>query len=344
VGLVAGDFCREKCKAAKGRRDSAGTLWQFKEMSTKLNAEQIIDTLLVGGRLVFFAEQAPPEQQNLIKILSQPLGRWPFVLLSKKQVTEQGVQTHAGDMLLFFPSQQAFAAEVGALLQGQRLVLAPEQLPGLQDASFWEQAYANFLIRKPLQMIAGSFQSKCLFLDRDDVVVKNVPYNTDPSKVELMPGVVDLIHRAHRESYWVAIVTNQSGLGRGWISWQDYQAVQQRMFALLAAQGAWIDECVWASYYENPGIEEGRLYPNLRKPEAGMFQLVGQKLRVDFSKSVMVGDSATDLIAADMVNIPALYLLKSDKQEKEAQSLRVHTLQKASFHYKNISDFTEVQL
>lgn len=336
--------CWEKCKAAKGRQDRAGTLWQFKGMSTKLSAEQIIDTLLVGGRLVFFAEQAPPELQILIKILSQPLGRWPFVLLSKKQVLEQGVQTHAGDMLLFFPSQQAFALEVSAQLQGQRVVLAAEQMPALQDAPFWEQAYANFLIRKPLQMIAGSFQSKCLFLDRDDVVVKNVPYNTDPGKVELMPGVVDLINRAHRESYWVAIVTNQSGLGRGWISWQDYQAVQQRMFALLAAQGAWIDECVWASYYENPGIEEGRLYSNLRKPEAGMFQLVGQKLRVDFSKCVMVGDSATDLIAAGLVNIPALYLLKSDKQEKEMQSLREHALKKPSFHYKNISNFTEVQL
>jgi histidinol-phosphate phosphatase family protein len=319
-------------------------LWQLTGMSTKLSAEQIIDTLLVGGRLVFFTEQAPPEQQNLIKTLSEPLGRWPFVLLSKKQVTEQGVQTHAGDMLLFFPSQQAFAQEVEAQLQGQRVMLGTEQWTALKEASFWEQAYANFLIRKPLQMIAGSYQSKCLFLDRDDVVVKNVPYNTDPSKVELMPGVVDLINRAHRESYWVAIVTNQSGLGRGWISWQDYQAVQQRMFALLAAQGTWIDECVWASYYENPGIEEGRLYPNLRKPEAGMFQLVGQKLRVDFSKSVMVGDSATDLIAADLVNISALYLLKSDKQEKEVQSLREHALQKTSFHYKNISDFTEVQL
>lgn len=327
-----------------GNIDRAGTLWQFNGMSTKLSAEQIIDTLLVGGRLVLFSEQAPSEQQNLIKILSQPLGRWPFVVLSKKQVSEQGVQTHSGDMLLFFPGQQAFAHEVEAQLQGQRVVLGAEQLPALMDASFWEQAYANFLIRKPLQLIAGSHQTKCLFLDRDDVVVKNVPYNTDPNKVELMPGVVELINRAHRESYWVAIVTNQSGLGRGWISWQDYQAVQQRMFALLAAQGAWIDECVWASYYENPGVEEGRLYPNLRKPEAGMFQLVAQKLRVDFSKSVMVGDSATDLIAADLVNIPALYLLKSDKLEKEVQSLREHTLQKTSFHYKNISDFTEVQL
>lgn len=320
------------------------TLWHFRDMSTKLNAEQIIDTLLVGGRLVFFSEQAPTEQQSLIKILSQPLGRWPFVLLSKQQIATQGVQTHAGDMLLFFPHQQALADELSAKLQGQRVVLAAEQVSSLLDASFWEQAYTNFSIRKPLQMITGSYQTKCLFLDRDDVVVKNVPYNSDPQKVELMPGVVDLINRAHRESYWVAIVTNQSGLGRGWITWQDYQAVQQRMMALLAAEGAWIDECVWASYYDNPGVEEGRLYPNMRKPEAGMFQMVGQKLRVDFSKSVMVGDSATDLIAADLVHIPALYLLKSEKQEKEIQSLREHSLQKTSFHYKNIVDFTEVQL
>lgn len=319
-------------------------MWQFRVMTTKLSAEQIIDTLLVGGRLVLFSEQAPPEQQNLIKILSQPLGRWPFVVLSKLQVATQGVQTHSGDMLLFFSAQQTVADELSAKLQGQRIVLAPEQMNTLLDTAFWEQAFANFSIRKPLQMITGSYQTKCLFLDRDDVVVKNVPYNADPQKVELMPGIVELIHRAHKECYWVAIVTNQSGLGRGWISWQDYQAVQQRMMALLAAQGAWIDECVWASYYENPGVEEGRLYPNLRKPEAGMFQMVGQKLRVDFAKSVMVGDSATDLIAADLVQIPALYLLKSDKQEKEIQTLQAHSLKKTSFHYKSISDFTEVQL
>ncbi len=66
------------------------------------------------------------------------------------------------------------------------------------------------------------------------MVVKNVPYNTDPKKVELTPGIELLISAAHAKGYWVAVVTNQSGLGRGWISWGEYQDVHQKMLQLLA--------------------------------------------------------------------------------------------------------------
>lgn len=315
--------------------------WHFRGMLRNSLVERIVDSMRLGGRLIFLQEQAPADLQNILKILSQHAGVFPFVVLSEKQIRTQVMQTQAGDMLAVFASQTNLVDDIAPLLQGQRLA---DGLEHLSDAQFWADLQKALNAATPLARFSESFSAPCLFLDRDDVVVKNVPYNRDPEQVVLMPGIVELINRAHAASYWVALVTNQSGLGRGWISWSEYQKVHQQMLKLLAAQGAWIDECVWASYYEQAGVGEGRLFANLRKPEGGMFQLVGDKLRVNFTKSVMVGDSATDLVAAYSVKIPNLYLLNSDKIEKEQAVLNEFQKNRSGFSFKTIQNLSEVKL
>lgn len=315
--------------------------WHFRSMLREVLVERIVDSMRLGGRLIFLQDQAPSELQNILGVLSQHAGVFPFVVLSEKQIRTQVMQTQAGDLVVVFGSQAKVVGGLGAVLQGQRLT---EGLEHFSNAPFWTDLQKALQAATPLSRFVNSFTAPCLFLDRDDVVVKNVPYNKDPEKVELMPGIVELIHRAHTNQYWVALITNQSGLGRGWISWPEYQKVHQQMLKLLAAEGAWIDECVWASYYEQAGVDEGRLYQNLRKPEGGMFQLVGEKLRVNFAKSVMVGDSATDLIAAHSVQIPNLYLLHSEKFDKENAGLLEYQKNRPEFKYKTIKNFSEVQL
>ncbi len=157
----------------------------------------------------------------------------------------------------------------------------------------------------------------CLFLDRDGVIIKNVPYSKDPETVELMLGIEQLISNAKAKNYWVIVVTNQSGIGRGWLTLEDYQAVTDRMLQYLKLSGAEPDCIYYAPYYEKSTIPEFLTKPHWRKPQAGMFEQACLDFQIDLSKSVMVGDRASDLEAASKAGVTRHYLLHSEDYEKE---------------------------
>lgn len=191
--------------------------------------------------------------------------------------------------------------------------------------------------------LEGFGDQPCLFLDRDGVIIPDIPYNTDLSKITLKPGIVELIQKAHAQGYWVVVVSNQSGLGRGFFSWTAYRQVHQKICQLLADKGAWLDLALCAPYYEGTAFTQAQARPHFRKPDVGMFKHAQEELGVNFAKSLMLGDSATDLMPAFQCGVPKLYLVASEKQEGEL--LKVREFQKAqpACQIQFISDFSEVQ-
>ena len=95
-----------------------------------------------------------------------------------------------------------------------------------------------------------SLPKPALFLDRDGVIITNVPYSNDVETVSLIPGAADLIIQARKNAYLVIVVTNQSGIGRGWVQLESYELITQRMESLLLAQGARLDRIYYSPYYE----------------------------------------------------------------------------------------------
>lgn len=190
--------------------------------------------------------------------------------------------------------------------------------------------------------LEGFGQQRCLFLDRDGVVVHDVPYNKEVPQVVLKPGIVELLKKAHNLGMWVTIVSNQSGLGRGYFSWTDYRKIHQRICQLLAHQGEWVDLALCAPFYEGTEFKQAKARPHYRKPEIGMFKHAEEELGVSFAESVMVGDSATDLIPGFQSGIRKLYLVISDKQAGEIAKLDEYQKTHPQFQYKLISDFSEV--
>lgn len=319
-----------------------------------------LDTIQSGGTFIFLSDGAPEDLKEWLGSLSpDPVSaQVPFVVRRKEDFLSTKVSTRLEDLVVVFSSQRDSLDALTSRLQGQVLLLGAEDKVrdlGLVDytwssctlvawSNLWADIYKEWMQVPPLGDFKESHQSACLFLDRDDVIVKNVPYNKDPQKVELMPGIVDLIHRAHSLSYWVAMVSNQSGLGRGWIAWSEYQQVHQKALELLAKQGAWLDECVWSAYIDKEAVPQGRLGASLRKPRSGMFHWVDMKLKVSREKSVMVGDSATDLIAAYFAGVRQCYLLSSEKVTKEEEILSQFQSQHFDFAYKTVAGFDLIQL
>ena len=167
-----------------------------------------------------------------------------------------------------------------------------------------------------------------LFLDRDGVVIYDSGYAKDADQVRLMPGITDLIQRAQKKSWKVVIVTNQSGLGRGWISLSQYQAVSERMLELLSAQQILIDGIYFAPWFTGaPSMPENLKAPEFktgnvqekgcwcsewRKPWPGMFWQAALDLSIDLKNSVMIGDRATDQLAAAVAGVEQTYLRPSE--------------------------------
>ena len=128
----------------------------------------------------------------------------------------------------------------------------------------------------------------CLFLDRDGVVVEEVGWLRRAEDVRLLPGIAALIAAANRAGVAVAVVTNQSGIGRGLFGWRQFDAVQ-RVIAAELAPARW--DAVLAAPFA-PGEER------MRKPAPGMLLAAAQALALDVAASWMLGDRASDMEAA----------------------------------------------
>lgn len=195
-----------------------------------------------------------------------------------------------------------------------------------------------------VKSLEGFGDQPCLFLDRDGVIIHDVPYNTQLSQVVLRAGIVELLKKAHDLGMWITIVSNQSGLGRGYFSWTDYRRVHQKICQMLAQKGEWVDLALCAPYYEGTEFKQAQARPHYRKPDVGMFKHAEEELGVNFAQSVMVGDSATDLIPAFQSGIRELYLIASDKQAGEIKKLEEYQKTHAQFQYRLISEFSEISL
>lgn len=186
----------------------------------------------------------------------------------------------------------------------QALISFPEVWQKLQTS------YSGFQLK-------GGERKPALFLDRDGVVIKDTNFVRDPKTVELIPGIEKLIQSAHTNGYAVVIVTNQSGLGRGIFTWTDYDLVTKRMCELLAEKKVWIDQVQCAPYFFESERAYGLVRSALRKPRPGMLHSVKEELGIDLERSILVGDSATDLMAGALAGVGRVVLLESGKKDEE---------------------------
>lgn len=129
-----------------------------------------------------------------------------------------------------------------------------------------------------------------VLLDRDGTLVVNVPYNGDPDRVVPMPGARAAVARLRAAGIPMAVVTNQSGIGRGVVTPAQVAAVNRRIEEILGPLGPWV-LCP-----HRPG--EGC---SCRKPEPGLLRDAARALGVDPSRCAMVGDIGADVAAAQAI-------------------------------------------
>ena len=129
---------------------------------------------------------------------------------------------------------------------------------------------------------------EALLVDRDGTIVVDVPYNADPDAVRPVPGAAEALDRVRSAGLPVALVTNQSGIARGYFGEDDLARVQARVDELLGPFAA-VEHC---PHGEGDGCA-------CRKPRPGMVLAAARRLGVAPEACVMVGDTAADVAAAE---------------------------------------------
>ena len=155
-----------------------------------------------------------------------------------------------------------------------------------------------------------------LFLDRDGVVNVEKNYLHRIEDFEFIDGIFELCGHYRDRGYLIVIITNQSGIARGYYSEADFETLTAWMLGEFKKRGIEI-----AGVYYCPHHPEISGECSCRKPEPGMFLSAASELGIDLERSVLVGDSERDVVAARRAGVKETYLLSDTATTSEATKI-----------------------
>ena len=142
-----------------------------------------------------------------------------------------------------------------------------------------------------------------VFFDRDGVLNVDVNYLYKIGEFQWMPGAKKTIKYYNEKGFFVIVITNQSGVARGYYTEEDIHRLHEWMQGEVAKVGAHID-----AFYHCPHHPEGTVAPyritcSCRKPEPGLIQQAMKEWPVDKNRSLLIGDKSSDVEAAHAAGI-----------------------------------------
>ncbi|HZQ39322.1 MAG TPA: HAD family hydrolase [Rhizomicrobium sp.] len=140
---------------------------------------------------------------------------------------------------------------------------------------------------------------RAAFFDRDGVINLDHGYVGSPDRFELVEGAARAVRLCREAGYLVFVVTNQAGVAHGYFDEAAVNALHDHMRALLAVQGAEIDDVRFCPHHPEAKQPRYRQLCSCRKPGAGMILDLATRWSVDLGRSFLIGDKQSDLEAAE---------------------------------------------
>ncbi len=170
--------------------------------------------------------------------------------------------------------------------------------------------------------------ARFVFLDRDGTLVRDSGYTHRIRDYELLPGVVSGLRALRTAGYRLAIVTNQSGIGRGFFDEPAYHAFQQHLLADLKKYGVAIAASFFCPHRPEAGCA-------CRKPRPGMLQRAQKSLGAELAESFLIGDRTSDAEAALAAGCRGSVIVgpaAADDAPLPARAVRASDLKAAAAH------------
>lgn len=171
-----------------------------------------------------------------------------------------------------------------------------------------------------------SRRSPALFVDRDGTLTRDHGYVADPAQVELIGEMLPALRQATRLDLPIVIVTNQSGIARGYFDWAAFEAVNAELIAQLDRQGCHVTATLACAYYPSADPALNVADHPLRKPSPGMLLKAAELLDLELSASLMVGDKSSDLEAGARAGLRLGFLVGEEQVRELPPSFAWHRL------------------
>lgn len=177
---------------------------------------------------------------------------------------------------------------------------------------------------------------KAVFLDRDGTLIRNHHYGCDPNGIELLEGVPEGLGLLKRAGYALVVVTNQSGIARGFFTEKDLEEMHRRLGRLLEQRGAGIDGWYYCPHHPEGVVPEYSRVCDCRKPRSGMVLRACSEMGLDASASWILGDILDDVEAGKRVGTRAVLLDvgtegEPDRPERTPEYVARHFLEAAQY-------------
>jgi D,D-heptose 1,7-bisphosphate phosphatase len=156
-----------------------------------------------------------------------------------------------------------------------------------------------------------------VFLDRDGVITEDPPhYAHRVDQVRIILGCGEAIRLINDMGYQVIIVSNQSGLARGYYQESDVKLFNDEMMRQLSLEGAHIDEIYYCPHHPDGIIEKFRGLCTCRKPQPGMLIQAAEQHEINLKTSFLIGDKFSDILAGNAVNCRTILVLTGHGKEE----------------------------
>lgn len=145
---------------------------------------------------------------------------------------------------------------------------------------------------------------RALFLDRDDTIIKNIPYMSRVEDIEYLPCVFEKVKVIQNKGYKIFIVTNQSGLSRGLITYSELEKIHKKIKYDFCKKGIFIEK-----FYISPYIHK----TPRRKPGPELLLEAKRDFKLNLKKSVMIGDGKRDVDAGKNAGIEKTFQVLNER-------------------------------
>ncbi|MDO9081919.1 MAG: HAD-IIIA family hydrolase, partial [Humidesulfovibrio sp.] len=289
-------YSREREPLGTGGALRQGLARHPADLALVINGDSLTDADL-GGFLAWF--QQHDLQAALLLVPMPDTARYGRVGTDERgRVTAFEEKGPGGPGLISAGVYLLRSGAVSAIAPGQPASIEQDVFPGLAASGRLGgfETRARFLDIGTPESYAGAGRfllgdrpgARAVFLDRDGTVIAERHYLSDPAGVELLPGAAVGLRRMRALGLRLVLVSNQSGVGRGYFARADVERVHGRLLELLEAQGVTLD----AMYVCPHAPDEGC---GCRKPLPGLLERARTELGIDLAQSFMVGDKPCDV-------------------------------------------------
>ena len=154
---------------------------------------------------------------------------------------------------------------------------------------------------------------RVIFLDRDGTINRDDSgYISTPDAFNLFPYATESLLKLQSLGFALVIVTNQSGIARGFYGYEELKLVHNKMISQLAEKGIVLDDILIAPYHKDGTVEEYSIEHEDRKPGIGLFKKYIQQGSIKTSQSFMIGDKFSDIIFGNRCGLKTILVMSGN--------------------------------